>query len=111
MITAITPLFILGIIISTIGVAIGFYFALREKETKTNVIPIITAIAGLGLFLMAVDIYQEYNTEQKLEQMISEKIENMSCVELHDALLHNKINGTNHVQRATERYVAGCESK
>ena len=104
---------IIGIITSASGLVIGGREVFGDWDKKINPlsIPLMVCLAVVGLILIGVDGYQQFKQEDDNQKTISNQIEAMSCNQLHDALLHNTINRTSHIQRATERYVAGCETK
>lgn len=109
--TAFPPIAIAGIVFCIIAMIICTINVFRDKNWPFA-FPTFLVLAGIGISLLLINGLQVGIREQNDEKVAQSQIESMSCSQLHDALLHNTINGTSSdVQRATERYVAGCESK
>ncbi len=89
----------------------GFLITTTKGFDNKSYIILGACVSTIGLIFVGLYGISEMQSVEKNEAIIAKQVESMSCTQLHDALLHNAINGTSHIQRATERYVAGCETK
>jgi len=109
------PLFypLLALILMGIGAVFGAIPVMSNND-NINAKPyqaIMLIFMAISIAVAVITTNQMDDERKQMENITKKQIESMSCTQLHDALLHNTINGTEHIQRATERYVAGCETK
>ena len=90
----------------------------QQDHFKRNfIITCIIAVTLCILFYVLTQVYLFIPLKQQLQQFADDhkaeqkQVEAMTCEQLHDGMLHNTIQWSDDVQRASERYVSGCEGQ
>lgn len=84
---------------------------------RNFVILLVCLISGSALVIIILQVYAFDPIDKKIKELDAEDkaeskaVEIMTCQQLHDGLLHDTIKWSENIQRATERYVAGCEGR
>lgn len=70
----------------------------------------VISVVVIGLHIFLVDpVQQQIKKLQENFTAEQKHVELMSCQELKNGLLHNTIQWSSNIQRASERYIGGCE--